>query len=906
MRTRWQLHTVVTWLLICIVLISASHANSSLAQDKGGDDPNKDGATAAQSKRVYLPLITPGDNGQNGNGHDSDMPTGPSKRPEIETKPLAKPTKPVASLTTTAAAVANASLDARILVLAANGSEPDLPAIKQVLDYQGTPYEVFIAAPVPGDAATNRLAAKLSSGTRGFYQGIILTTDFLGYTDTSKGWTSALTSAEWLALANYEAAFGVRQVTWYTYPSPDYGFNWPSRAFDSTATPVSATFTSAGQSVFGSYVNTANNLTIQNAYTYLATPLDGNTTPLLSDSAGNALAAIKTFSDGRQNLALTFDSNQYLTHNLVLAYGLVNWVTKGLFLGERHIYIKPQPDDIFLDDNIWQPTTPCTTAVDDPNLPVYRMTGNDLKATLTWQQAKQAQPTTQQLLIEWPFNGWGTTSSFYAEYRSRNPSAPSTDTLTAFAKQNQSKFQWISHTWDHENLDATTYDFTKSEIAQNNQLASQWKLSKYKSSNLVTPDVSGLSNPAAMQAFYDQGVRYLVSDTSLDSAYKDPTSPKYIPGYVSPTPNTGVYNTGTYVVNGVTKRYSILMIPRYANNLFFNVTRPEEWVAEYNCFYGKNGKIAPPAGWGYDVNYSQLLDKESDVLLTYLLKGDISPLMFHQPNLRAYDGVHTLMGDLLDTTFAKYNALFKLPIQSPSQDQIGQRLVDRMQYNAAGVSASIQAGSITITAQKAARVPVTGCNTTGAELYGGQYISYFNLSAGQSVTCNLTTSTLTVTKDSTGTGTGSITSTPNGIDCGATCSATFNNGTIVGLTATPAAGSVFAGWSGACSGTGACTVTMDAARTVTARFNVQPAQTYALTVTKDGNSTGTVTSTDNQINCGTTCSASYVGGSTVTLTATPDAGSFFAGWWGCPSTASNGDCIVTMDAARAVNATFYR
>jgi hypothetical protein len=46
----------------------------------------------------------------------------------------------------------------------------------------------------------------------------------------------------------------------------------------------------------------------------------------------------------------------------------------------------------------------------------------------------------------------------------------------------------------------------------------------------------------------------------------------------------------------------------------------------------------------------------------------------------------------------------------------------------------------------------------------------------------------------------------------------YSSGTSVTLTATPATGSTFAGWSGACSGTGTCTVTMDANKTVTATF----------------------------------------------------------------------------------------
>lgn len=77
---------------------------------------------------------------------------------------------------------------------------------------------------------------------------------------------------------------------------------------------------------------------------------------------------------------------------------------------------------------------------------------------------------------------------------------------------------------------------------------------------------------------------------------------------------------------------------------------------------------------------------------------------------------------------------------------------------------------------------------------------------------------LTVTK--AGTGTGTVTSSPAGIDCGSDCTESYATGTSVTLTATPSAGSVFAGWSGACTGTGTCTVAMTEARSVTATFDL--------------------------------------------------------------------------------------
>jgi hypothetical protein len=75
---------------------------------------------------------------------------------------------------------------------------------------------------------------------------------------------------------------------------------------------------------------------------------------------------------------------------------------------------------------------------------------------------------------------------------------------------------------------------------------------------------------------------------------------------------------------------------------------------------------------------------------------------------------------------------------------------------------------------------------------------------------------LSVTKD--GDGTGTVRSAPPGIECGTQCNSAYAFGTNVTLTPVPGAGSTFAGWSGACTGTGPCTLTMDGAKAVTARF----------------------------------------------------------------------------------------
>src|SRR5437879_8359632 len=155
----------------------------------------------------------------------------------------------------------------------------------------------------------------------------------------------------------------------------------------------------------------------------------------------------------------------------------------------------------------------------------------------------------------------------------------------------------------------------------------------------------------------------------------------------------------------------------------------------------------------------------------------------------------------------------------------------------------------------------------------------------------------------TGTGDGTVTSADGRIDCGTRCTASYPGGTTVTLTATPSQGSVFVGWSGCDGVSGAtCTVTLGSGpKSVTATFNLQ--QGVALTVSKGGTGSGTVTSSDGGINCGPTCVATYDSGTTVTLTPAPSQGSVFAGWSGCDGV-SDTTCTVTMSGARSVTATF--
>ncbi|CAN5778776.1 hypothetical protein BH11MYX3_BH11MYX3_01920 [soil metagenome] len=149
-----------------------------------------------------------------------------------------------------------------------------------------------------------------------------------------------------------------------------------------------------------------------------------------------------------------------------------------------------------------------------------------------------------------------------------------------------------------------------------------------------------------------------------------------------------------------------------------------------------------------------------------------------------------------------------------------------------------------------------------------------------------------------GGGSGTVTSSPAGITCGAECTASFAKDTVVTLTAAPATGSVFGGWSGGCTGTlPTCDVTLATAATVTATFNVA---TYTVTVTRAGAGAGTVSG--NGLACGATCTITVDHGTVLSLTAAPGALSTFAGWGGGCS--GSGTCMMTVTGTTAITANF--
>ena len=173
---------------------------------------------------------------------------------------------------------------------------------------------------------------------------------------------------------------------------------------------------------------------------------------------------------------LTFAQSPTALHTLQLVYGVVSWVTRGLFVGEHHVYASPQIDDFFLASQLY-PTQAGT----------YRITADELQAFTNWQSARQADPLTAQFRAAFAFNAFGA-----------KPAGPDGLTDKALALGAVVRL-------DQPHLGSPVMDrdgLRRSDRRLSRTTNTPWGsgLSPFSVENLVTPEISGLDNAEAMRA----------------------------------------------------------------------------------------------------------------------------------------------------------------------------------------------------------------------------------------------------------------------------------------------------------------------------------------------------------------------------------------------------------------------
>ena len=648
------------------------------------------------------------------------LPTEPWFYPEMRLQTFAPPDGRMtvaAPITDTTVFTTAPTIDMRILVVHGNGfvdtnasppTEHPYNMVKSFLDVVGIPYDAV------------DLSASQTINEADLWDGVSHGNYYAIFFITSDDWWAVPFETRQVIDA-YERNFGVRRVTWYSIPNPSLNGLECALVDPTCATPgvgiggpIDITATEAGREVFPYLKPEGGPGGLKlSAFTfgYPATTTVGmEVTPLFLDASGNIVMAIFRLGDGREHLAFTWSSYYPAKppiniHARVLPYGIINWATRGIFLGERKVYFIPQPDDVFAWGDGWDSNTQ-TIIVDQKT---HRLSPYDLDSLVAWMNdLKTNVPNAADFKIEMPFNGLGT-----EEDRAGYPGGPLgavlPGTLTAKALELEQEFIWLNHTYTHADLNTASYSLSYNEITDNNDLAAFLNFTDYTTTTLLTGAYTGLANPNVISAAYDLGVRYLLADASV------------VPTYTNPSPNTGI----PHPLNP-----EVLLIPRHANNIYYFAVTPQDETEYYNSIYTDTTRT-----------YEQIIDLITNQSLENLLDFSINPTMFHMNNIIVYTTTHTstILADFVESLYGKYNALYNdtVPILSLRTQEIGAKMWERMAYDASGASAVWTCGdAITLTATNAARIPVTGINSALAvytETYAGQTISYFDLDAGESL-----------------------------------------------------------------------------------------------------------------------------------------------------------------------------
>jgi hypothetical protein len=581
------------------------------------------------------------------------------------------------------AALPNQRTELRVLLLSATGNEPTTGAWEAELQREGVPYDKKVAV-ADAPYAANTFADTLADGTpHAKYQAVIVAIGGLVYQNDAGNYVSALSSDEWAALADFEARYGIRQITAFTYPTPEYGLNTPTVSGDLGG--VTGNLTSAGQVVFP-YLK--GQVPIDNgAYGYQAQPVAGaNFQTLVSGPNGSALVGINNRPDGGQELVETVDSNAYQLHSQLLRHGMLSWVTRGVYIGAERNYLSYHVDDIFLSSDRWDTATNQETEVK----PV-RMTQQDVSRAVKWSN-------TTGIKLDLLFNASG--SGAFGGSR---------DKLTQALVSNKKSFTWVNHTWTGEPNNDTDYAHVVDDITRNIDWANAQGIT-IDPTELVFDQHSGYNNPNVFPALQATGVQWVGDDASRFFAQR-PWGPA-------------------------------LSVPRYPSNIYYNASTQTQMLDEYNYLYlppqlgGSCVDSATTTCFSKPATWSDYVNREASTMLRHVLGNDPRPHYVHQANL-ADDGILYLVAN---EVIRRYGNYMKPTLVVPSQKQAGQLLDVQAKWDAAKsqVDAYLQGGQVHLssTLPSALQVPLTGVGGVG-NLYGGLTSGWTTLTPGAVINLNL-------------------------------------------------------------------------------------------------------------------------------------------------------------------------
>ena len=641
-----------------------------------------------------------------------------------------------------------------------------LAYIKPVLEEMGVPYDVLNAAAqhltpaVLASSSTGASCKAEDAGCVGNYNGIILTNADL---------VPSFTPSEWDMLHEYQKNFGVRQAVLSGWPATysdaeapygvylDYGLVYSSAGDDYEARwTVSDPYT---KEVF-EYVNRSNPLPVT-GFAFAAHPRndrgrlrDGSVPhvePILRTRNGEALVSIVRYMMPSQAMPVrevmisTITNARFLLHSKVLAYEFVNWAAQGVFVGGRYVHMAAHVDDLFLPDHLWDPALKMTNTAN-----TYRLNKADIDNAVRKQFAfRAAHPLAGNFKLDFPFNGAGAVVDPKAATLTLNLK----DELVAAVADNKASFRFINHTFAHQEMNKapvpadapcdyatfTTVAPIEEEITRNRAVWGLLGLPERDQNDrvLISGAHSGLrdrrctdnpalhammfdvrdddvafdqggANPLFLKAAANVGVKYLASDAWQRAQDVE----QYITQYDDGSPDDR------------------LMLPRWPNNIFYNVINPSQLQDEYNhVLYQKfiNAGLNPCRmlrGICSQRNYEEILSAEADTALRHMLTFKKWPHFFHQSNLAKYDERgNTLLFDWLNAVFTEYERWLTLPVKNLPYYLIGDQTAGSLRAKSATIHAiwNRATNEVTLSADRAIpNLLVTGIS--GGNLYGGQFI----------------------------------------------------------------------------------------------------------------------------------------------------------------------------------------
>ena len=599
---------------------------------------------------------------------------------------------------------ANSPLEMRILIVTAIEDDGNMLAMRYLLEQYGVPYDILVAS---REALT--ISRLVNAQGHGRYQGIVLSTHNLGVNSSGR-WLSAFSDAEWQLLWQYERDFKVRQLVLYT-SSENYPESLGTESIggyrSAINNPSRLRLTPEARAIFPTIKENAT-ITVRHGGSYparLKAVANATVTPLLIDENGNYGSILTRTSEGREIISMMMAQNKNYIHTLVMGYDLVDWLTQGVFIGERRMFLQLDIDDWFQNSLHWDESI----RDNRPEAQTFKISGSDALASLEQlKRIRNTYPQARNLRYSIAFVGEN------AQLESPLNCNPYSANLTAATRCIGDEFGWINHTFTERVMNNTDYDLSFYEITNNRNIAQQLGISVNRES-VVTSAHSGLghfpgsdevlrdyglknSNPSLLRAAVDSGVRFIGANRSVGSHTADCDS-------------CGIWHP---------LEPKLMLVPRWPTQVYFNVTNPTEALSEYNTIQKTN------------IDYTTFLDREAQIALKHILSGSVYPHFFHQTNFNEYATGQSLVSDWVEAVVEAYSQYFDLPLVSFYWDATTEYVEKKTKFNQIDVVGlwNRSTNSVNISSRTGGTIFLTGTHQGNGWSYGNAEVSEINLAAG--------------------------------------------------------------------------------------------------------------------------------------------------------------------------------